>query len=198
MAPGGARPDLARAPREPGPVVQSGLRIQETLVAEPVARELRLNEGAQLEQQRLAVDRLAEELPRARLERLQPLRPAGRARRRDDDRRQEPEPAIAPELAADVEAMHVRHLGVQNDHIGTLGQGALQGLGAGERTEHREPVRLEGALQRSGGPLLVVRDQHEWRVTCTGSVGHATRVPGLADGGTPAAPRIRSQDSCDL
>ena len=58
------RADLVGTAGQAPHVVQAGARIQETLVAQAVDFAFALKEGGQLEQKRLAVHRLAQELPR--------------------------------------------------------------------------------------------------------------------------------------
>ena len=124
---------------------------------------LALEEGGELEQERFAVERLTEKFPGAGVVRLEPLGAARRSRGRDDDRSGGADPRVAPQRAAHLEPVHVRHLGVEDDQIGLRRPGALQGLLAGVGANDRIPVGPEDALERSGGPLLVVGDQDERR-----------------------------------
>ena len=65
------------------------------------------------------------------------------------------------ERAADLEAVHVRHLRVEDDHVGLGGAGPLKRLLPGVGAHDRVAARSEDALERSGGPLLVVGDQDQ-------------------------------------
>ena len=115
----------------------------------------------ELEQERLAVERLAEELPGARPIGLEALGAARRPRRRDDDRRRAAEPRIAAQRAADLEPVHVRHLGVEDDDVRLGSAGPLERLLPGIGADHRVAVRPEDALERPGRPFLIVGDQDQ-------------------------------------
>jgi hypothetical protein len=65
--------DLFRPTREAPHVVEPSAGVEQAFLPQAVHLLLRLEEGRQLEQQRLAVQRLAEKLPGARLVRLEPL-----------------------------------------------------------------------------------------------------------------------------
>ena len=74
MPPGGVGADLPRSLRKALARVESGHRIEQALAAEPVQLELRAQKGPKLEEEGVTVERLAEELPGPRFERLDPLR----------------------------------------------------------------------------------------------------------------------------
>ena len=57
------RPDLVGPPGQPAHVVQAGARVEQALLPQRVHLALALQEGGELEQERLAVERLAQELP---------------------------------------------------------------------------------------------------------------------------------------
>ena len=71
------------------------------------------------------------------------------------------EARIAPERAAYLEAMDVRHLGVEDDDVRLGSAGPLERLLPGVRPYHRVAVRSEDALEGAGGPFLIVGDQDE-------------------------------------
>ena len=152
------RADLVGAPRQTAHVVQTGARIEQALLAQGVDLALALEEGGELEQQSLAVQRLAQELPRPGAVGLEALGAAGGARGRDDDGSGGAEARIAAQRAADLEAVHVRHLGVEDDEVGLGGPGPLERLLAGVGPNHGVAVRARGC-SRVSGPTIPDR----WR-----------------------------------
>src|SRR5688572_25669813 len=110
--------DLARAPGEAAHVVQTRDLVEQAIFANAIRLELRAHESIQLREQDLGVERLGAELPRASAERLEPLAAAGGTRRRDQDRRRRAEVRIRRENPADIDAIQVRHLEVEDDGVG--------------------------------------------------------------------------------
>ena len=78
--------DLVSSPCKPSHVVQSGGRIEETLLSERIYFTLRLEESGQLQEQGLAIHWLAQELPRTSAVSLEALGAAGGSGGRDDER----------------------------------------------------------------------------------------------------------------
>ena len=68
---------------------------------------------------------------------------------------------IRAQRPANIEAVHVGHLRVEDDQIGQSGSGAFQRLLPGIRPHDRVPTRSENTLQRSRRPLLVIGDKDQ-------------------------------------
>ena len=64
-------------------------------------------------------------------------------------------------VVADLEAVDVGHLGIEDDEVGLRSSGALQRLLAGVGSHYREAIRAQDAFQRSCRPFLVVGDEDE-------------------------------------
>jgi hypothetical protein len=65
---------------------------------------------------------------------------------------------------ADLEPIHVGHADVEQDQVHAALLHLLQGLGAAERAEHAEPLRLQVGLDEPDVRWLVVHHQYLWRL----------------------------------
>ncbi len=115
----------------------------------------------QLEEERLGVERLTQELPGPGPVGIEPLRAARGPGRGDDHRGGRAETRVVPQGAADLEAVDVGHLGVEDQDVRAGVPGPFDGLTARVRPQHLIAVRAEDALERPDRPFLVVRDQDQ-------------------------------------
>ena len=186
--------DLARTAGQSPHVVQPGAGIEQVLLPKSIHFPLALQVGAELQEQGLPIERLAQELPRAGAIRFEPLGAARGSRGRDDDGCGGAEPAVAAEGSADLEPVHVGHLGVEDDQVRLGRSGSLQRLLPGVGPDDRVAVGTQDALQRPRGPFLVVRDEHERRAGGLISIRHvSSRGVGTAGVvGTSADSRTRA------
>src|SRR5512145_451651 len=136
--------------------------IDQTLLDQVVAASLPSDERTKLVEQRLPVERLGAELPRAGVERGEPLRPTGRFDRRQEDRRREVERRASAEHATHSRSSVVSQSPVEDNGVRSSRAGEVQRLGARMRAENGEPVRREEAVERPRPPLLIDADQDEW------------------------------------
>ena len=140
--------DLARAPSETAHVVQSGLFINERFLTEAIGGELRLDEGVELEQQHVDVERLGAQLPGSGGVRFQAFRTiADRRRRRHHDRHVQRELWVLPKSRAELHAANVRHAGVDDVRIGLRDARQLESALASPGPKHGVAARTQDALQ---------------------------------------------------
>ncbi len=187
--------DLPRPAGQSPHVVEPRVVVEQVLVEDAVDLLLRLEEGLELQQQRLAVEGLAQEFPGARAVGFEPLGPAGGPGGGDDDGDGGAEPGILAQRPADLGPVHVGHLGVEDDQVGLGGACPLKRLLAGIGPQHGEAVGRQDALQRPGGPLLVVRDQNERRTCAPVSFCHLMG-PGWGIGPGPDSGRPCERHDC--
>ena len=145
--PEGGGAQLARAARQPPHVVQAGELVQQALVARPVGVELGAHVGVEAQRQLLAVERGAEEVPGAGAQRGEALLAARMARARDEDRGAVADERIVAERPADLEAVDVGEVGVDDDDVRPGAAATLQRLLAGVGPQDRVAVGSEDALQ---------------------------------------------------
>jgi hypothetical protein len=175
MAAVGFGPDFPGPLGETPHVIEPGQLIQQALVPDPVDLELGTDEGLELEQESFPVERLSQEFPGSGAIGFQPLGPPGGARGGNDDRNGAAEAGIVPQRAADLDAVHIRHLGVQDDHIRLGGARPIESLLPGIGAKHREPIRGKDTLERTGRPFLVVRDENQRRTGGLIAIVHNSR-----------------------
>ena len=118
----------------------------------------RVDGVADRDQHALALERLLDEIKRAEPRRFDRGGDVGVAGD-DDDRRDLDE---VPQLLQHFEAVHARHLDVEEHQVGRLALDQLDAFLAGRRQHHVVAVVLERHLQRVANRRLVVDDQDAW------------------------------------
>ena len=154
------RDQLAGAPLEPAHRVQPARRLHGGLLKSAIRLELDADEGIELQAQLFRVDHQAQVIPRAGLERGEPLL-LGRRRRRDHENRRVPgDRAILPEGAAHRNAVQVLKVRVHENDVGPRGGCPVQQLAPAPHGHDPIPQRLEHAVERLVEPRSRVGDQH--------------------------------------
>ena len=178
------RRHLARAPHHSLHVVQAGGLVEQAFVAQPVGRALAAHERVELEQQYFRIQRLAHDLPRAGLERLDPLVTLGHSRAGEDDRRLLLKVRIIAKRVTHVDAAHVGQPHVDHDQIGLCAANEPEKMATRVRSQDGVPVRTEDGLEGTRGPFVLVGEQNEW-----GTWGEASYRHSLPGAGASALQR---------
>src|SRR5690606_3515871 len=113
------------------------------------------------EKDRLRIERMPEEFPRACTIRGEPLLAAGWPRGGDEDRGGLLERRIPPEGLGDVEAAQIGHLGIEDDRVWSMGSRRAERLATVVSPDDGVAFAGEDALERAGGPLLIIGDEHD-------------------------------------
>src|SRR3954468_23700347 len=104
--------------RQSAHVVQPRPGVQQTLVPEGIDLEFALQESVKLEQEGLPVEGLSQKFPRSCSVCFQALGSTRRTGGRDYNRGCRAESRVASEHPTYLEAMKVRHLGIEDNEIG--------------------------------------------------------------------------------
>jgi hypothetical protein len=98
-------------------VVQTGTGIQQTFLSQCIHLLFALKKGAEFEQEGFSIQRLAQEFPGSRAIGLKTLGSARGSGGSDDNGSGGAEPGITAEHPADLEAVNVGHLGIEDNEI---------------------------------------------------------------------------------
>src|SRR5205823_513908 len=80
---------------------------------------------------------------------------------------------IGPKRATQLDARHVRQLGVHQDHVRLRGAGALEGMLTGALLENGVPATLQQAPEPASRLLSVAGQEHEWQSALWHPLGHS-------------------------
>jgi hypothetical protein len=155
------RGDLAGTSHESAHVVKTGGRIEQTLCDEAVGFTLAAHEGVELEEQCLAVQRLAAELPGAGLICRESLLAFRRSCGGDDDGCGGGVLRIFRQGTAYIDTGHIRKADVDDDEIGLRCARQLDHLFPRVRAQYGVTVGSENTLERSGRPFLIVGKKYQ-------------------------------------
>src|SRR5687768_15630701 len=126
--------NLLGAPSEAFHVVQPGQVVSQTFVAYAVDLALGPDEGVELGDEEITVQRLTAKLPGTRLICGQPLRAAHGTSRRHHNRRGRAERRLLPKHSADIDAIEVGKPRIDNHRVRLRRPCKLEGLAAGVRS----------------------------------------------------------------